>query len=69
MQRGFWTKFISVMVFTLGSVWLLYPTYVYYWKASPEQRADNKLFCASLPAWETCHKMTLASIFKAACTW
>ena len=59
MQRGFWTKFVSVVALTLGSVWLLYPTYVYYWKASPEARADNKVFCASLPSWETCHKMTL----------
>src|SRR3954470_6800340 len=59
MQRGFWSKFLSLAGMTLFSAWLLFPTYLYYWKATPEQRADNKVFCQSVPSWSHCRKMTL----------
>ena len=59
MERPYLGKFITLMCLTLLSVWLLFPTYVFYWKATPEQRADNKLFCSSVPSWSHCNKMTL----------
>jgi len=41
------------------SAWLLYPTYRYYWQAPPDERADNKLFCANVPKVSHCRKVTL----------
>jgi preprotein translocase subunit SecD len=58
-QRPYLGKFITLVACTLFSAWLLFPTYVYYWKATPEQRADNKVFCSSVPSWSHCRKMTL----------
>ena len=59
MQRGFWSKFLSLAALSALSLWLLYPTYVFYTKATPEQKADNKVFCASMPSWSHCRKVTL----------
>lgn len=59
MQRAYLGKFITLIALTVLSGWLLYPTYLYYWTATPEQRADNKVFCQSVPKWSHCNKMTL----------
>ncbi len=59
MQRPYLGKFITLSLFTLLSVWLLYPTYLFYWKATPEERADNKVFCTAVPKWSHCRKVTL----------
>jgi preprotein translocase subunit SecD len=39
--------------------YLLYPSYVYYYKATPEQRDSNQKFCKSLPGWAHCAKLNL----------
>jgi preprotein translocase subunit SecD len=59
MQRPYLGTLVTLVGATLFSVWLLFPTYLFYWTATPEQRADNKLFCASVPSWSHCNKMTL----------
>lgn len=59
MQRGYLGKFISLVALCLFSAWLLYPTYKFYWQAPPEERADNKLFCANVPSFMHCRKVTL----------
>src|SRR6478735_8720558 len=59
MQRPYMSKLLSLAALTALSVWLLYPSYVYYYQATPEQKADNKVFCQSVPSWSHCRKMTL----------
>lgn len=59
MNRPYVGKFITLLLLTGFSAWLLYPTYVFYWQATAEQKADNKLFCDAQPKWSHCKKMTL----------
>jgi preprotein translocase subunit SecD len=59
MDRGWWFRLVIVLGAIGLSAYLLYPSYVYYTQATPEQRENNELFCKSLPAWATCKKLTL----------
>lgn len=59
MERAWYLRLLLVLG-TLGlSIYFLYPSYVYYAKATPEQRESNEAFCASLPRGLPCVKFNL----------
>lgn len=59
MKQRFLVKLTSLILLTLAAAWLMYPTYRYYWRANPLERADAKLFCDHMPQWSHCHKVVL----------
>ncbi len=59
MDRGWWFRLVLVLGALGLSAYLLYPSYVFYTQATPEQREKNDLFCKSLPSWAPCKKVNL----------
>lgn len=51
MDRGWWWKFGMIVAVTLGTVWLLIPTYVSLVKMEPAERNNIVLLQQRLPAW------------------
>ncbi|KFE66593.1 protein translocase subunit SecD [Hyalangium minutum] len=51
MDRGWWWKFGMIVAVTLGTVWLLIPTYVSLVKMEPAERNNMALLQERLPAW------------------
>jgi len=47
------------MGLTAFAFWLLYPTYYFYAQATPEEKTNNKVFCARMPGWAHCHHIVL----------
>ena len=59
MNGGWYVRTGLLAVLCAGAVYLLYPSYVYYARATPEQRDNNQAFCESLPSWVHCAKLNL----------
>jgi preprotein translocase subunit SecD len=59
MYRAWYLKFILTLVLFFGSGYLLYPSWVYYTRATDEQRADAEKFCKSMPRGMHCKKFNL----------
>lgn len=59
MTRGWYTRFLLLMSFCALALYLLYPSYYFYAKATPEQRDNNQAFCQALPSWSHCAKLNL----------
>ena len=51
MDRGWWWKFGMIVAVTLGTVWLLIPTYVSLVRMEPAERNNIALLQERLPAW------------------
>jgi len=51
MDRGWWWKFGMIVAVTLGTVWLLIPTYVSLVQMKPSERNNIALVQERLPAW------------------
>ncbi|MFC1611385.1 hypothetical protein ACFL6C_10520, partial [Myxococcota bacterium] len=59
MSRGWYGRLVLVAgVLGLAS-YLLYPSYVFYFEATAEQREDHDKFCEALPSWAPCTKFNL----------
>ena len=59
MQRAWYLKFLLTLVLLGGALYLLYPSYFYYAKATEEQRADADKFCKAMPKGMHCKKFNL----------
>ena len=59
MTRGWYFRFLSTALLTAAALYLLYPSYFYFYKATEEQRDDNQKFCAAMPTWMHCKKFAL----------
>lgn len=59
MERGWSFRLTMLLGLCALAVYLLYPSYVFYFRATPEQRESNQKFCQSLPGWATCAKLNL----------
>ena len=59
MERSWYVRLAGVLGLCLLAVYLLYPSYVYYFRATAEQRDNNIQFCKSLPRWAHCAKLNL----------
>ncbi|RYE94794.1 MAG: hypothetical protein EOO77_43800, partial [Oxalobacteraceae bacterium] len=59
MDRGWTLRLTMLLGLCALAVYLLYPSYVYYYKATPEQRDSSQAFCKSLPGWAHCAKLNL----------
>jgi len=51
MDRTWWTKFITILIITLGSIWFLVPSYYSFFKLPREDRNNLKLLQEKLPRW------------------
>src|SRR3981081_77417 len=51
MDRSWWSKFIIILVVTLGSIWFLVPSYYSFFKLPREDRNNLKLLEEKLPRW------------------
>ena len=59
MNRAWYFKFVLTLVLLAGSLYILYPSYYYYYKATPEQRENADLFCKAMPRGMHCKKFNL----------
>ncbi len=59
MSRGWYLRFLIVMGVLSGGAYLLYPSYYFYFKATPEEKESNVKFCEALPKWAACTKFNL----------
>lgn len=59
MNKAWWAKFALVLALVGIAGYMLYPSYNYFFKASEEQKASPKDFCASMPSWASCKKVNL----------
>src|SRR5262249_49421363 len=51
MDRTWWTKFVTILIITLGSIWFLVPSYYSFFKVPREDRNNLKLLQEKLPRW------------------
>lgn len=59
MNRAWYLRF-SILVALVGlAIYALYPSYYFFFKATPEQQESREKFCAAMPSWMTCNKLTL----------
>jgi preprotein translocase subunit SecD len=59
MTGGWYARLGLLLGLCAASAYLLYPSYYYYAKATPQQRDDNAAFCRALPTWSHCAKLNL----------
>ncbi|MBI3178372.1 MAG: protein translocase subunit SecD, partial [Deltaproteobacteria bacterium] len=59
MSRGWYFRLLITLLVLGGGAYLLYPSYYFYFAATPEQRESNVKFCEALPRWATCTKFNL----------
>jgi preprotein translocase subunit SecD len=59
MTRGWYGRLIIVAGVLALAAYLLYPSYVFYFEATQEQKDDHTKFCEALPPWATCKKFNL----------
>ncbi len=59
MDRGWWWKFGMIVAVTLGTVWLLIPTYVSLVRMDPSERNNIAKVQERLPAWAPAAKYRL----------
>ncbi len=59
MTRNWYGRLVVVVGALLLAAYFLYPSYVYYFEASEEQRDSNEKFCAMLPEPFACSKFNL----------
>src|SRR5262249_36853927 len=51
MDRGWWWKFVLIVVVTVGSIWFLIPSYYSFFRSPREERNNLKLLQEKLPKW------------------
>jgi preprotein translocase subunit SecD len=51
MDRSWWSKFIIIVIVTIGSIWFLIPSYYSFFKLPREERNNLKLLSEKLPRW------------------
>src|SRR4051812_15891592 len=59
MERGWYLRVTLLLGLCVLAVYLLYPSYYFYFRANEEERASNTVFCRALPAWAHCSKLNL----------
>ena len=59
MNRTWYMRFFLTLVLVGLSAYLLYPSYYYYYRATPEQRDDADKFCKAMPRGMHCKKFNL----------
>lgn len=59
MERGWYFRALLVLGVCGLALYLLYPSYYYYFQASEAEKNDNTLFCNALPAGFDCTKFNL----------
>ena len=59
MDRGWYVRLTMLLGLCTLAVYLLYPSYFYFFKASEEERDSNVKFCKALPGWAHCSKLNL----------
>jgi preprotein translocase subunit SecD len=59
MNRAWYLKLLATLVLFVGSVYILYPSYYYFYRATDEQRADNDKLCKAMPRYMHCKKFNL----------
>lgn len=59
MERGWYLRLLMVVSVITLAVYLIYPSYLFYFEASEEERADHDKFCETIPSWMACGKVNL----------
>ena len=59
MNRGWYFRLLVAIAPVAVSLYLLYPSYYFYFQATEAERADNAKFCAALPKHFPCSKFNL----------
>lgn len=59
MPRGWTLRLLTLSTFCALAIYALFPSYVYYFRATEAQRASSQAFCRSLPGWAHCAKLNL----------
>jgi preprotein translocase subunit SecD len=59
MDRSWWSKFIIIVIVTVGSIWFLVPSYYSFFKLPREERNNLKLLEGKLPRWAPSAKYRL----------
>lgn len=59
MMRSWYLRLGVLVGLCALSVYLLFPSYFYYFKATDAQRENNQTFCSALPGWAHCAKLNL----------
>jgi preprotein translocase subunit SecD len=59
MERGWYFRLFVALAPVAFALYLLYPSYYFYFEATDEQRNDNAKFCAALPRSMPCKKFNL----------
>jgi preprotein translocase subunit SecD len=59
MDRGWYVRLSILVLLCSVAVYVLYPSYYFYVKATPEQRDSHEKFCAALPKYMACSKLNL----------
>ena len=59
MERSWYLRLSLLLGLCTLAVYLLYPSYYYYFVATAQQRDNNVEFCRALPRWAHCSKLNL----------
>jgi len=59
MDRGWWSKFVLILVVTVGAIWFLIPSYYSFFRLPREERNNLKLLQEKLPKWAPAAKYRL----------
>lgn len=59
MERSWFFRLAVLLGLCMLAVYLLYPSYYFYFRATEEERDSNQKFCHALPTWAHCSKLNL----------
>ena len=59
MPKSWYLRLSVLLGLCALSVYLLYPSYVFYFRATEAQRDNGQAFCRMLPGWAHCAKLNL----------
>jgi preprotein translocase subunit SecD len=59
MERSWYFRLTILLGLCGLAIYLLYPSYFFYFRASEEVRDSNVKFCKALPSWAHCSKLNL----------
>lgn len=59
MEKSWYARLTLLLAFCALAVYLLFPTYVFHFKATEEEKVSAQAFCRSLPRWAHCSKLNL----------
>ena len=59
MENGWYSRLALVTGFVALAGYFLYPSYYYFYEATPAERDNHESFCEAMPSWMTCSKFSL----------